>query len=145
MTRSDMDFSAYHISSVEEMRRLHSEKQLPELPAADIILVVDGWATLRKDFEDVADAITDLAQRGLGFGIHVVFATGRWHNPLPARKIIPVKMIKTQHRKILPSVRHTHQSTHTLINLRHQQMHLNRLTRPGCATPTSCYPSHGSP
>lgn len=86
-------FSAYHIASVEEMRRLHSEKQLPELPAADIILVVDGWATLRKDFEDVADAITDLAQRGLGFGIHVIFATGRWADfRLPLQAVIGTRI-----------------------------------------------------
>ncbi|MDO5670446.1 MAG: type VII secretion protein EccCa [Corynebacterium sp.] len=71
-------FAAHGISSVEQMRRLHAEGRLPELPSADVVLVVDGWATLRRDAEDLADTVMELAERGLGYGIHVVVASGRW-------------------------------------------------------------------
>ena len=47
-------------------------------PFGDVFLVVDGWATLRKEFEDFEAVITDVATRGLSYGIHVVAATTRW-------------------------------------------------------------------
>ena len=41
----------------------------------DVFLVVDGWLTLRQDYEDLEQAVTALAARGLGYGIHLVAAT----------------------------------------------------------------------
>jgi DNA segregation ATPase FtsK/SpoIIIE, S-DNA-T family len=46
--------------------------------------VVDGWATLRKEFEDFEPVITDIATRGLSYGIHVVAASTRWLDFRPA-------------------------------------------------------------
>ncbi|WP_433834234.1 type VII secretion protein EccCa [Actinoplanes sp. CA-015351] len=43
-----------------------------------VFLVVDGWATLRSDFEELEPVLTDLATRGLAYGIHLVAATSRW-------------------------------------------------------------------
>ncbi|WP_257203432.1 type VII secretion protein EccCa [Corynebacterium cystitidis] len=86
-------FSSYQISGVDEMRELHAQGKLPELPAADVILVVDGWSTLRKDYDDVADAVTELAQRGLGFGVHVIFVSGRWADfRLPLQAVIGTRL-----------------------------------------------------
>lgn len=78
MVEREQLFSAHQISDVDEMRRMHKQGLLSNLPAADIVLAVDGWATLRKDYEDLADQISEIAQRGLAYGIHVVFVTGRW-------------------------------------------------------------------
>jgi DNA segregation ATPase FtsK/SpoIIIE, S-DNA-T family len=50
----------------------------------DVFLVVDGWLTLRQDFEDLEPAVTALAARGLGYGIHVVAAAGKWSEFRPA-------------------------------------------------------------
>jgi ESX secretion system protein EccC len=44
----------------------------------DVFLVVDGWMTLRQEYEEVEEAITALAARGLGYGIHVVLSANRW-------------------------------------------------------------------
>lgn len=71
-------FAQRRISSVAEMRELHSLGRLPELRSADIFLVIDGWMRLKKDFEDAAETVMTLAERGLGYGIHVVLSTGRW-------------------------------------------------------------------
>ncbi|GAA4460833.1 type VII secretion protein EccCa [Phytohabitans houttuyneae] len=41
-------------------------------------LVVDGWATLRADYEDLEPVVTAIATRGLSYGVHVVAAASRW-------------------------------------------------------------------
>ena len=50
----------------------------------DVFLVVDGWSTLRTEYEDLEPVLTDLATRGLSYGIHVVAATSRWMDFRPA-------------------------------------------------------------
>jgi S-DNA-T family DNA segregation ATPase FtsK/SpoIIIE len=47
-------------------------------PFGDVFLLIDGWATLRKEYEDLEPVITDIATRGLSYGIHVVASTSRW-------------------------------------------------------------------
>ena len=44
----------------------------------DVFLVVDGWSTLRADFDDLEIELQQLAARGLTFGMHLVVAAGRW-------------------------------------------------------------------
>lgn len=53
-------------------------------PFGDVFLVVDDWATLRQEQEHLEEAITGLAGRGLGFGVHVVVSTSRWMTARPA-------------------------------------------------------------
>ncbi|MDO5669810.1 MAG: type VII secretion protein EccCa [Corynebacterium sp.] len=93
LTERERLFGAYEISSIEQMRHMHAAGQLPELPAADIFLVVDGWAALRRDADDLADTVTELAERGLGYGIHVVAASGRWADfKLPVQAVIGTRV-----------------------------------------------------
>ncbi|HEX6683736.1 MAG TPA: type VII secretion protein EccCa [Candidatus Limnocylindrales bacterium] len=44
----------------------------------DVFLVVDGWMTLRQDYEDLEEAVGQLAARGLGYGIHLLLSANRW-------------------------------------------------------------------
>ncbi|RZU50651.1 S-DNA-T family DNA segregation ATPase FtsK/SpoIIIE [Krasilnikovia cinnamomea] len=53
-------------------------------PFGDVFLIVDGWATLRKDYEELEPVITDIATRGLSYGIHVVATATRWMDFRPA-------------------------------------------------------------
>jgi DNA segregation ATPase FtsK/SpoIIIE, S-DNA-T family len=55
-------------------------------PFADVLLIVDGWATVRQEFENLESDITALAARGLSFGVHVVVAASRWAELRPALK-----------------------------------------------------------
>ena len=56
------------------------DRDLPVPPAAgraddgygDVFLVVDGWSTLRADFDDLELELQQLAARGLTFGLHIV-------------------------------------------------------------------------
>lgn len=64
------------VTSVDELRRRHREGLLPELPAADIVLVIYDYPALRRDDEDLTDIVQDLAFHGPGHGIHVVVTAG---------------------------------------------------------------------
>ncbi|MFC3996255.1 type VII secretion protein EccCa [Nocardiopsis sediminis] len=68
------------IDSVQQLRRMHARGEIPELPCADVVLCVDGFGAIRKDFEQVDDMVSDLLQRGGGYGVHVVAAMLRWND-----------------------------------------------------------------
>jgi len=53
-------------------------------PRAHVFLVVDGWSTLRSDFDELEPTLTELATRGLAYGIHVVAAAMRWNDFRPS-------------------------------------------------------------
>ncbi|WP_018801745.1 type VII secretion protein EccC [Salinispora arenicola] len=76
-------------SGVESMaawrqRRAATTAHPPADPFGDVFLVVDGWATLRGEYDDLEPLITDLATRGLSYGVHVVAAATRWLDFRPA-------------------------------------------------------------
>ncbi len=52
----------------------------------DMFLVVDGWAGLRLEFEELEEPITALAAQGLSFGMHVVLSASRWAEIRPSLK-----------------------------------------------------------
>ncbi|MFI7217807.1 type VII secretion protein EccCa [Micromonospora maritima] len=53
-------------------------------PFGDVFLVVDGWNTLRGEYEDLEPLVTELATRGLAYGVHVVATALRWSDFRPA-------------------------------------------------------------
>ncbi|GAA3969298.1 type VII secretion protein EccC [Actinomadura viridis] len=71
-------FTERGIDGIAAYRRLRAAGDIPGDGFGDVFLVVDNWLTLRSEFEQVESTITDLAARGLGFGIHVVAATNKW-------------------------------------------------------------------
>lgn len=74
-------FAARGIESMAAFREEASAKR-----RADVFLVVDGWGTLRQEFEPLEQAIIKLATRGLAYGIHVVIAANRWAEIRPQLK-----------------------------------------------------------
>jgi S-DNA-T family DNA segregation ATPase FtsK/SpoIIIE len=48
-----------------------------------VFLVVDGWATLRAEYDDLEPVLTDLATRGLAYGVHLVVTASRWTDLRP--------------------------------------------------------------
>uniref|UniRef100_UPI00196550F7 type VII secretion protein EccCa n=1 Tax=Nonomuraea lactucae TaxID=2249762 RepID=UPI00196550F7 len=71
-------FGEQGIDSIAAYRRQVAAGQLEGDGWGDIFLVVDGWLTVRQEYEALETVITDLAARGLGYGIHVVAATNKW-------------------------------------------------------------------
>ncbi|MET7748564.1 type VII secretion protein EccCa [Micromonospora sp. NPDC005367] len=53
-------------------------------PFGDVFLVVDGWTSLRAEYDDLEPLITELATRGLSYGVHVVTTALRWLDFRPA-------------------------------------------------------------
>jgi S-DNA-T family DNA segregation ATPase FtsK/SpoIIIE len=71
-------FAERGIDGMATYRRMRSSGQIPGDGFGDVFLVVDNWLTVRQDFEQVEMTVTDLAARGLGYGIHVVASTNKW-------------------------------------------------------------------
>ena len=71
-------FAAHGIDGIAAYRRAKQQGQFTEDPFGDVFLVVDGWMTLRTEFEDLEPVVAELVNRGLGYGIRVLGAANRW-------------------------------------------------------------------
>lgn len=78
---------AFAAEGVEEMtayRRMKAAGRFPEDPFGEVFLMVDGWGSIRADFEELEPALTDIVNRGLSYGIHLVAAASRWNDFRPS-------------------------------------------------------------
>ena len=75
--RRESYFREHGIDSIETYRRRRAEGKVDD-GYGDVFLVVDGWPTVRAEFDELEQDIQILAGRGLTFGIHVVITTSRW-------------------------------------------------------------------
>ncbi|MFF2545611.1 type VII secretion protein EccCa [Kitasatospora sp. NPDC058063] len=77
ITRREKYFAELGIDSVASFRR-RAAGELPDETHGDVFLVVDGWNTLRQEFNDLVQPLTLMSQRGLNYGVHLVVGTTRW-------------------------------------------------------------------
>ena len=77
-------FGAQGIDSIGTYRRRKRAGEFADDPFGDVFLVVDGWSTIRSDFEDLETQLTELVTRGLSYGVHVVATAGQWMELRPA-------------------------------------------------------------
>ena len=68
------------IESLAVLRAEHAAGRVPELVAAEVVLLVDGVGQLRTDFEELEEPLMALLQRGGSFGLHLVLALTRWND-----------------------------------------------------------------
>jgi len=71
-------FTELGVESMATYRRRRAAGEFADDPFGDVFMVVDGWGTLREDFDEYEQRLTSLAQRGLGFGVHLVITAARW-------------------------------------------------------------------
>jgi S-DNA-T family DNA segregation ATPase FtsK/SpoIIIE len=71
-------FTELGVDSMPAYRRRRASGEITDDPFGDVFLIVDGWGTLRQEYEELEQTITTLASRGLGFGLHVVVTATRW-------------------------------------------------------------------
>ncbi|MGB0101565.1 MAG: type VII secretion protein EccCb, partial [Nocardioides sp.] len=75
--RREAYFRANGIDSIETYRTRRRAGRADD-GYGDVFLVVDGWSTLRADFDDLEIELQQLAARGLTFGLHLVVGASRW-------------------------------------------------------------------
>jgi S-DNA-T family DNA segregation ATPase FtsK/SpoIIIE len=78
LKQREREFGERGIDSIATYRRQVAAGQHQGDGWGDVFLVIDGWLTVRQEFETLEPVITDLAARGLGYGIHIVAATNKW-------------------------------------------------------------------
>ncbi|WP_369023234.1 type VII secretion protein EccCa [Nocardia cyriacigeorgica] len=90
----ELRFRQLGIESMAEFRRLRAmdPSSSPaaggahEDPFGDAFLVIDGFGSIRQDFDSLEQPIMNLAVQGLSYGVHVVISLSRWMEARPALK-----------------------------------------------------------
>ncbi|MFJ8164795.1 type VII secretion protein EccCa [Streptomyces sp. NPDC096136] len=78
LDRREGFFRANGIGSMADYRRERAAGGLPGEAWGDVFLVVDGWGPFRSEYEGLEQVVTDIAARGLGYGVHVVVTAARY-------------------------------------------------------------------
>ncbi|RBM22229.1 type VII secretion protein EccC [Prauserella sp. PE36] len=76
IAKRERAFAEQEVDSMQSYRRLRREQPDGD-PWGDVFLVIDGWSTLRNEFEDLETVVADIAARGLAYGVHVVASASR--------------------------------------------------------------------
>jgi DNA segregation ATPase FtsK/SpoIIIE, S-DNA-T family len=71
-------FLTHGIDSMATYRRRRAAGEFADQPHGDVFLVVDGWSTVRQDFDRYMQTFNAIAARGLNYGIHLIVTTARW-------------------------------------------------------------------
>lgn len=74
----EKSFAQAGVDSMETYRELRRRGKAGDSPYGDVFLVIDGWATIRNDFEDLELPLADIATRGLAYGVHLMVGLARW-------------------------------------------------------------------
>ncbi|MFE6765639.1 type VII secretion protein EccCa [Streptomyces sp. NPDC057689] len=78
LTRREQFFLEHGIDSMATYRRRRAAGEFPDEPHGDIFLVIDGWSTVRQNFDQFIPTFNQIATGGLNYGIHLIVATSRW-------------------------------------------------------------------
>ncbi|GAA3061603.1 type VII secretion protein EccCb [Streptomyces glomeratus] len=70
-------FHEHRIESVAEYRERRAAGEWPEQPWGDVFLVIDGWGTVRNDFETLEPSVMAIALRGTDVGVHLLISAAR--------------------------------------------------------------------
>ncbi|XVS67704.1 type VII secretion protein EccCa [Actinosynnema sp. CA-299493] len=82
MERREQAFAERGFESMNAYREARRTGRIDD-PHGDVFLVIDGWFTLRQDYGDLESSLTEIAARGLSFGIHLVVSSTRWSEIRP--------------------------------------------------------------
>lgn len=78
-------FRAHRIDSIDTYRAQRAAGKVDD-GYGDIFLVVDGWNSMRSDFDELELDLHKLAGRGLTFGVHMLVSGTRWMDFRPQIK-----------------------------------------------------------
>ncbi len=78
LTRREALFERHRLDTVTELREARLAGVLPDLPAAEVVYLVDGYGQLGQQFESLESIVHDVLARGGRYGMHVVTTATRW-------------------------------------------------------------------
>ncbi|MFJ8929751.1 type VII secretion protein EccCa [Streptomyces sp. NPDC102364] len=78
LARREQFFVDHTLDSMQSYRRRRAAGEFPDEPFGDVFMVVDGWSTVRQDYDELIPKFNELAARGLNYGIHLIITTTRW-------------------------------------------------------------------
>lgn len=78
LARRERFFLEHGVDSMATYRKRRAAGEFPDEPHGDVFLVIDGWATVRQDFDRHIPTFNALAARGLNYGVHLIVTTARW-------------------------------------------------------------------
>ncbi|MBL1068301.1 type VII secretion protein EccCa [Streptomyces sp. 7-21] len=85
LARREELFRRHEIDSMATFRRLRAAGRLPEERWGDVFLLIDGWAAFKQDYDMTLEpVVSDIASRGLGYGVHLVITASRYMELRPA-------------------------------------------------------------
>lgn len=89
--RRERYFRQHGIDSMTDLRRRRADARPAPVaedsdPFGDVFLVVDGWGSIRTDFEPLEAQLAALAAQGLSYGVHLLVSASRWAEIRPATK-----------------------------------------------------------
>jgi len=73
----EVRFTTHGLESMAAYRAAEARGEFSD-QFGDVFLVVDGWSTLKQEFEELEPRIGELAARGLSFGVHLMASAVRW-------------------------------------------------------------------
>jgi S-DNA-T family DNA segregation ATPase FtsK/SpoIIIE len=82
MERREAAFAEHGFESMAGYRAARAAGRVEDTHG-EVFLIIDGWFTLRQDFGDLETKLTELAARGLSFGIHLIVSSTRWSEIRP--------------------------------------------------------------
>src|SRR2546423_6613366 len=83
LTQREQLFTQNGVESMAAYRRMRRAGRFAEDPYGDVFLIVDGWSTIRNEFDDLEPILNDIAARGLTYGVHLVLGASRWMEVRP--------------------------------------------------------------
>ncbi|GAB3451629.1 type VII secretion protein EccCa [Actinophytocola sediminis] len=78
LARRERVFTEHGVENMAAYRERRAAGEFVDDPHGDVFLVVDGWGSLRTEFDQHDLAIRELAQRSLSYGVHLILTTNRW-------------------------------------------------------------------
>ncbi|MFD4570827.1 type VII secretion protein EccCa [Streptomyces sp. NPDC058417] len=66
------------VDSMATYRRRRAAGEFADHEHGDVFLVIDGWSTVRQDYDRQISHFTAIAARGLNYGVHLLVTTSRW-------------------------------------------------------------------
>lgn len=79
-------FRELGIESMRDFRQRKAKGEVSQDKFGDVVLVIDGWASIKSDFELLDPVIQSLAIQGLSYGVHLAITASRWMEIRPAVK-----------------------------------------------------------